>query len=176
MLPSCTVLLACLVSTRAVAQSATSLFPDASVLRRNGAAIEMRFSPMRWDAVFGTGLPGSSTRNLAWGFNAESLGVAALPQLTPAQTAIRTLANLPNFQLTAGKLVAVPYHEAYKEPFERAGFPAAWLEWRDNGNAHTSRDTYGRLDSSKVKTTGVLVHRWLWSLTDADLKALVDAR
>lgn len=106
-LPSCTVLLACLVSTRAVAQSATSLFPDASVLRRNGAAIEMRFSPMRWDAVFGTGLPGSSTRNLAWGFNAESLGVAALPQLTPAQTAIRTLANLPNFQLTTGKLVAV---------------------------------------------------------------------
>jgi Zn-dependent M28 family amino/carboxypeptidase len=58
------------------------------------------------------------------------------------------------------------------EAFERAGFPAAWLEWRDNPNAHTSGDTYAKLDAGKVKTTGVLVHTWLRSVKLADLEAL----
>jgi Zn-dependent M28 family amino/carboxypeptidase len=62
------------------------------------------------------------------------------------------------------------------EPFERAGLPAAWLEWRDNPNAHTSRDTVGRLVPSKVRTTGELVRAWLVSLTSRDLAALVRTR
>lgn len=62
------------------------------------------------------------------------------------------------------------------EPFERAGLPAAWLEWRDDPNAHTSGDTYGRIDAAKVRATGILVERWLWSLTDTDLAALVATR
>ena len=59
------------------------------------------------------------------------------------------------------------------EAFEKAGFPSAWLEWRDNGNAHTSRDTVSRLNEGKVRTTGQLVHAWLRALTDAELAELV---
>ncbi len=62
------------------------------------------------------------------------------------------------------------------EPFERAGFPSAWLEWRDNPNAHTSGDTSRRIDAGKVRTTGALVHAWLRSLTDADLAKLAKTR
>ncbi len=62
------------------------------------------------------------------------------------------------------------------EAFERAGFPSAWLEWRDDPNAHTAGDISGKLDVSKVRTTGVLVHAWLRSLTDADLAQLAATR
>ena len=97
----------CLISGRAVAQSATSLLTDASVVPRGRAAFEMRFSPIRWSTVFGTGVKGSSTQNVAWSFNADSLGTRALPLLAPAETAIRTLTNAPAFQVTAGKLVSI---------------------------------------------------------------------
>ena len=90
-----------------MAQSATSLLTDASVVPRGRAAFEMRFSPTRWDAVFGTGVKGSSTQNAGWSFSAESLGTQALPQLAPAESAIRTLINAPDFQITAGKLVSI---------------------------------------------------------------------
>jgi hypothetical protein len=62
------------------------------------------------------------------------------------------------------------------EPFERAGFPAAWLEWRDDANAHTTRDSYEKVDARKVAVTGRLVHAWLVSLTDADLARLAATR
>lgn len=62
------------------------------------------------------------------------------------------------------------------EAFERAGLPAAWLEWRDNPNAHTARDSFGRVDAGKIRTTGVLVNTWLRSLTAADLAKLVATR
>lgn len=58
------------------------------------------------------------------------------------------------------------------EPFERAGFPSAWLEWRDNPNAHSSRDTYSRIDERKVRLTGQLVHEWLRSVDERELARL----
>ncbi|HTI62960.1 MAG TPA: hypothetical protein VL524_05580 [Gemmatimonadaceae bacterium] len=90
-----------------MAQSATSLLTDASVVPRGRAAIEMRFSPLRWDALLGTPTKGSSTQNIAWSFNADSVGTHELPLLAPAETAIRTLTNSPNFLITAGKLVSI---------------------------------------------------------------------
>jgi hypothetical protein len=62
------------------------------------------------------------------------------------------------------------------EPFERAGLPAAWLEWRDDPNAHTPRDTYGRLHAEKVRVTGVLTREWLSSLSADALRRLVATR
>jgi hypothetical protein len=62
------------------------------------------------------------------------------------------------------------------EPFERAGLPAAWLEWRDDPNTHTRRDTYARLDRDKVGTTGSLVRSWVASLSARDLDALTKTR
>jgi hypothetical protein len=105
----CGVIATCLASGRAAAQSATSLLTDASAVPRGRAAIEMRFSPARWSEVFGggAGANGSSPRNVGWSLSADSLGVRALPALAPAETAIRTLTNLPNFQVTAGKLVTI---------------------------------------------------------------------
>lgn len=103
----CAVLLVCSASRHVTAQSATSLLTDASAVPRGRAAIELRFSPTRWSEVFGTGAKGSSTQNVGWSFSAESLGVRALPTLAPAETAIRTLTNLPAFQVSAGKLVSI---------------------------------------------------------------------
>ena len=100
-------LLACLGARRSAAQSATSLLTDAAVVPRGRAAVELRFIPVRWDAVIGTDSKPTSTQNLAWSFSAESLGTRALPVLAPAQTAIRTLVNSPAFQITAGKLVSI---------------------------------------------------------------------
>ena len=95
------------MARRATAQSATSLLNDASVVPRGRAAIEMRFAPIRWDALFGTGDKGSSTRNIAWSLDVDSLGTRALPFLATAETAIRTLTNSPNFLVTAGQLVSI---------------------------------------------------------------------
>ena len=100
-------LLACFASRRAAAQSATSLLTDASVVPRGRAGIELRFVPVRWAAVIGTDAKPTSTQNIAWSFNAESLGTRALPVLAPAEAAIRTLVNSPTFQVTAGKLVSI---------------------------------------------------------------------
>lgn len=100
-------LLACLVSRHAAAQSATSLLTDASVVPRGHAGIELRFTPMRWDAVIGTNGKPTATQNIAWSFNVDSLGARALPVLAPAEAAIRTLVNSPTFQVTAGKLASV---------------------------------------------------------------------
>jgi hypothetical protein len=100
-------LLACVLARRGMAQSATSLLTDASVVPRGKGAVELRFSPARWAELFGTGAKGTSTQNVGWSFSADSVGVRALPVLAPAETAIRTLTNLPAFQITAGKLVSI---------------------------------------------------------------------
>ena len=62
------------------------------------------------------------------------------------------------------------------EPFELAGYPAAWLEWRDDGAYHTSGDTYAHCSATKIQKAGGLVVGFLASLRQADLQALVAAR
>jgi Zn-dependent M28 family amino/carboxypeptidase len=43
------------------------------------------------------------------------------------------------------------------EPFEAAGFPAAWIEWRDDPATHTPQDVSSHVDQAKVAMTGQLV-------------------
>ena len=58
------------------------------------------------------------------------------------------------------------------EPFELAGIPAAWLEWRDDPACHTSRDRSGRVSSAKVAAAGRLTLQLLRSLDSGDLERL----
>ena len=54
------------------------------------------------------------------------------------------------------------------EPFELAGIPAAWLEWRDDPYYHTKRDNFEHLDSSRIETTGRFLNSFISSLSEED--------
>lgn len=97
-------LLACVTSRRATAQATTSLLPNATTLPSRTWRIRLLTSWTRWDAQFTDS--SSSARNIAAGFNTDSLGSAQLPILAPSENAIRTLTGNPDFRLTAGQLVA----------------------------------------------------------------------
>jgi len=43
------------------------------------------------------------------------------------------------------------------EPYELAGIPAAWIEWRDDPVFHTAEDTSGHIEPEKVRVAGQLV-------------------
>jgi len=58
------------------------------------------------------------------------------------------------------------------EPFELAGYPAVWVEWRDDPLYHTAGDTYGHCNPSRVKHAGELIASFLRSLGAAELQAL----
>src|SRR4051812_17314068 len=89
---------------RASAQSTASLQPDARVLPRHAIGARLLTSFTRWDALYG--VPSGSSSNLAWSLATDSLGSAAVPQLSESETAIRSLSGLTSFRLTAGNIVA----------------------------------------------------------------------
>jgi aminopeptidase YwaD len=62
------------------------------------------------------------------------------------------------------------------EPFELAGYPAAWLEWRSDPDYHTAGDTYEHAKSALVQRTGEMLLGFLLGLTAADLDSLASAR
>ncbi len=62
------------------------------------------------------------------------------------------------------------------EPFELAGYPVAWLEWREDTEYHTAGDTYAHCSSAKIQKTGGMVVGYLASLRLTDLQSLVAAR
>ncbi|MBN1320385.1 MAG: Zn-dependent exopeptidase M28 [Thermoleophilia bacterium] len=62
------------------------------------------------------------------------------------------------------------------EPFELAGYPSAWLEWRKDPTYHTERDAYGHCDPDPVRRTGEMLLGFLAQLTDSDLALLAEAR
>lgn len=62
------------------------------------------------------------------------------------------------------------------EPFELAGFPAVWLEWREDPLYHTAGDTYEHCDASDVQRAGQMLVQFLAQLDQADLNALAAAR
>jgi hypothetical protein len=59
------------------------------------------------------------------------------------------------------------------EPYELAGIPATWIEWRDDPNYHTAKDTMSRLSGEKVRVAGQLVLDMLRSLDEVALEKLV---
>ena len=95
---------AALLTRRAAAQPTTSIQPDARVLPRHAIGARVLTSWTRWDELFGT--PSNLPNNVAWSLNSDSLGTTAVPQLAPAQAAIRSLSGLPSFNLTAGNIVS----------------------------------------------------------------------
>lgn len=58
------------------------------------------------------------------------------------------------------------------EPFELAGYPAAWLQWREDPLYHTAGDTASHVDPRRIETAGSLVLGFLAELTQGDLQEL----
>lgn len=58
------------------------------------------------------------------------------------------------------------------EAFEFAGIPVAWLEWREDPVYHTTRDTYGHVQSDRIARTGRLLRGWVLNLTPTNFEAL----
>lgn len=58
------------------------------------------------------------------------------------------------------------------EGFERAGIPAAWLEWREDPLYHTIGDTASHVDATCVDSTGRLLRGWTLSLSPSQVSAL----
>jgi hypothetical protein len=98
-------LLACLTAQRSVAQSTTSLLPDANLLPPRTLRFRGLVGWTRYDELLGTG--GVSPRNIASTLATDSLGSAQVPSFAPIESAIRTTAALPNFRLTAGNVAAI---------------------------------------------------------------------
>jgi putative aminopeptidase FrvX len=61
------------------------------------------------------------------------------------------------------------------EPFELAGIPSAWLEWRNDPYHHTRRDNLRHLNKLCIKTTGEFLSSFLLSLSEKDCKSLKSA-
>jgi Zn-dependent M28 family amino/carboxypeptidase len=62
------------------------------------------------------------------------------------------------------------------EPFELAGYPALWLEWRVDDLHHTSDDTYRHVDARRLQTTGDFLLGFVTGLDLSDLQQLAEAR
>ncbi len=58
------------------------------------------------------------------------------------------------------------------EGFERAGIPAAWLEWREDPVYHTTGDTASHVQPSRVRTCGRLLRGWVLGMGQSGLDAL----
>jgi Zn-dependent M28 family amino/carboxypeptidase len=58
------------------------------------------------------------------------------------------------------------------EPFERAGIPVAWLEWKDDPYYHTTKDTAAHLQPHPIGVTGTMLTDWGRGLTAAGLDSL----
>jgi hypothetical protein len=88
---------------RAVAQSTTSLLPDAAVLPRRAVDFRLLTAWTRYDQFIGVG----DGHNIASTLNTDSLGSALVPQFAIVESAIRNASGMSNFRLTAGNLVAI---------------------------------------------------------------------
>jgi Zn-dependent M28 family amino/carboxypeptidase len=59
------------------------------------------------------------------------------------------------------------------EPFELSGYPAAWLEWREDLAYHTAGDTYAHCSAACVQRAGDFA---LGLLADLDVSDLYNLR
>jgi hypothetical protein len=60
-------------------------------------------------------------------------------------------------------------------PFEFAGIPAVWLEWRTDPTWHSPSDTPAHVRSRRIGQTGALLHGFLTRLPAAHVSALLRA-
>jgi Peptidase family M28 len=120
--------------------------------------------------------------NLVGMISLDMIGVGSTFNIRQMERGPRALVSmLVSFSKTTdGGLVYLrdPSRYGYSdhEPFELAGFPAAWLEWRDDTKYHTSGDTYSHCSQAKIQQAGGLTLAFLGSLRSSDLQALKAAK
>jgi Zn-dependent M28 family amino/carboxypeptidase len=100
-------------------------------------------------------------------FNVRSMKVAPQTVVKSLQAEGASIGQALPFLKDPGR-----YGWSDHEAFERAGIPAAWLEWRNDTACHTKRDTPGRIQASRLSASGKLVQTWLSSMSAAQLTAL----
>jgi Zn-dependent M28 family amino/carboxypeptidase len=84
---------------------------------------------------------------------------------------LRTFANTHGTAMTFNKDLG-RYGWSDHEPFELAGIPAAWIEWRTDPVYHTSRDVASHVQDSRLRATGRLLEDYVGSLKPRDLDRL----
>jgi hypothetical protein len=120
--------------------------------------------------------------NLAAMISLDMIGYGSTFNVRLMEKGPKTLVNmLQSYSArTGGGLVYLkdPSRYGYSdhEPFELAGYPVAWLEWRVDGVNHTSGDTYAHCSAAKIQKAGGLVLGFLGSLSLTDLQTLKAAR
>lgn len=62
------------------------------------------------------------------------------------------------------------------EPYELRGIPAVWLQWQEDPNYHTARDTADRLRVRPIRTTGAFLLRFIYTLDEARIRKLDTGR
>lgn len=87
---------------RLVAQSTTSLLPDAAVLPSRGVRFRVLTGFTRYDAFLGNG----GHRNIGALIATDTLGVAQIPSLTAAELGIRQASGISDFVLNVGRVTA----------------------------------------------------------------------
>ncbi len=64
--------------------------------------------------------------------------------------------------------ISLPYMRDYSysdhEPFEKAGIPAVWLEYKDDPWYHTWQDSYDKINPAYIENTGRLLEGFIRSL------------
>jgi hypothetical protein len=58
------------------------------------------------------------------------------------------------------------------DSFEYAGLPAAWIEWRNDPDYHTSQDTAAHVQYDRLERSGRLMRGWVLDLTETEVDAL----
>ncbi len=100
-------------------------------------------------------------------FHVRSLGTGPWSCVTSLQAWGAYTAHRPSYLKDLGR-----YGWSDHEAFERAGIPAAWIQWRDDPVYHTAADVASHVQSSRVRVTGRLLRGWVLALDQADLDAL----
>ncbi len=59
------------------------------------------------------------------------------------------------------------------EPFELAGIPSAWIEWRDDPVYHTTKDVASHVDWEKVRQAGQLTLDYVRALDEQRMATLI---
>ena len=131
--------------TSVIAQSVTGAGADATPVPKGSVRIRLTGQWDAYDRVFAD----SGSGRLLGGLATNALGTRALPQLTAAQTAIRSLSGLPTFALSLGTLEASGDVRTSVVPFAldvgitswlSVGVVVPYVETRNNAQLILNRD------------------------------------
>ena len=60
------------------------------------------------------------------------------------------------------------------EPFEKAGIPSVWIEYREDSSTHGPGDSFSHVEASRVQSAGELVQGFIEQyLTPSRIASLV---